>query len=158
MDIEFKFEKKVKVIAELNESIHTEHVLRNPDVFNPFDIKAIKKWFKVFFEKEDSQCVIAYLDDKPVGYTLFKICKNDPSNPFVKEDYEWIQIDQLSINESFRNKGIGEKMMKFISEIGAKENIKRIKLDVWSNNLGAKKFYSKLGFNLQREILELKIN
>ena len=158
MNIEFKLEKRVKVITKLNESIHSDHVLRNPDVFNPFNFKDFRKWFKSFFKKEDVQSVIVYVNDKPVGYTIFKIYKNDSLNPFVKEDCEWIHIDQISIDEAYRNKGIGQKMMEFIFELGLKENINRIRLDVWSNNYSAKKFYSKLGFSLQREILELKIN
>ena len=54
-------------------------------------------------------------------------------------------IEQLFVEEEFRNKGIGRKFFEFLSD-GLKGKIKRVRLEVGDDNEGAKKLYKNIGF------------
>lgn len=54
-------------------------------------------------------------------------------------------IEELFVEEAYRSKGIGKEFFKFIkNEFAGK--IRRIRLEVGEDNLGAIKLYSTLGF------------
>ncbi len=54
-------------------------------------------------------------------------------------------IEELFVEEEYRSKGIGKEFFKFI-ENEFKGKIRRIRLEVGEDNLGAIKLYSSLGF------------
>ena len=54
-------------------------------------------------------------------------------------------IEELYIDEAFRNHGIGSKFFSFLSEELCGK-IKRIRLEVGDENDGAKRLYERLGF------------
>ncbi len=54
-------------------------------------------------------------------------------------------IEELFVEEEFRNNGIGRNFFSFLAE-EEKGNIKRIRLEVGDDNDGAKKLYKNLGF------------
>ena len=90
---------------------------------------------KFFLDKEDWICVAEYENDV-VAFLSIEVHKD--------EDY--IYLDDLSVAEGYRKKGIGTKLIhaaeKYAKEIG----IAKIVFHVEKTNEAAYRLYSKLGY------------
>ena len=56
---------------------------------------------------------------------------------------------EIFIRNEFRGQGVGEKLVKKLLSWAKTAKIKRIELEVWSNNLPAITLYKKLGFKIE---------
>ncbi len=84
-------------------------------------------------------------DGKPAGYAIVSMKFETEVGGMAA----W--IEELYIDEAFRNHGIGSKFFSFLSEELCGK-IKRIRLEVGDENNDAKRLYERLGF----EFLEYK--
>lgn len=57
-----------------------------------------------------------------------------------------MEIDHVIIKEEFRNKGIGERLMKFVYEIADQRNCQWVELNTYVHNFASHKFYYNQGF------------
>ena len=91
---------------------------------------------KFFLDKEDWICVAEYENDV-VAFLSIE----------VHRDEDYIYLDDFSVTEEYRNKGIGTKLIhaaeKYAEEIG----IAKIVLHVEKANEGACRLYSRLGYS-----------
>ena len=67
-------------------------------------------------------------------------------------------IDQLIIDEKYRKKGYGKKLIENAEEIAKQENCVRIEFSCWSFNTDALEMYKHIGYKEQRIILEKNID
>lgn len=66
---------------------------------------------------------------------------------------------EILVRKEFRRSGVGKKLMTDFLTWAKKNNIKRIELEVWSNNKPAINFYKKFNFKQEgRKIRAYKIN
>ena len=80
--------------------------------------------------------VVAFIqDDKPLGM-LGLVDKPD----------RVLMIYDFIVNPKFRGRGVGSELMKTAAQLAKKWGYKKLELDVWDNNLIAKKMYTKHGF------------
>ena len=90
---------------------------------------------KFFLDKEDWICVAEYENDV-VAFLSIE----------VHRDVDYIYLDDLSVAEGYRNKGIGTKLIhaaeKYAEEIG----IAKIVFHVEKANKDAHRLYSRLGY------------
>ncbi len=112
-------------------------------------------------EKSDSD----YICDRLVEYNLSKVPKTqeiDFENINIKsvdqdgniiggciaKMYCWnvVYVDILWVDESFRNKGIGSKLLKEVEKIASKKKCNLIHLDTF--DFQAKDFYIKHGYEI----------
>lgn len=84
-------------------------------------------------------CKIIY-EDKIAGFALFAITYSQEAGGKV------LWLEELYIKEEFRNKGIGKEFFKEIFE-NLPSDFKRIRLEVEEENVGAVRFYKRLGFD-----------
>ncbi|MGQ9845191.1 MAG: ribosomal protein S18-alanine N-acetyltransferase [Caldisericia bacterium] len=61
-----------------------------------------------------------------------------------------IHITTLAVHPDYRRKGIGEKLMNYILDIGKKEKYKTCVLEVRLSNEKAINLYKKLGFKIDK--------
>lgn len=61
-----------------------------------------------------------------------------------------IHITTLAVHPDYRRKGIGEKLMSYILDIGKKEKYKTCVLEVRVSNEKAINLYKKLGFKIDK--------
>lgn len=91
---------------------------------------------------KDNGFVYGYIieaDGKPAGYSVASVKFETEVGGLA------VWIEELFIEEEFRSKGIGKEFFEFIkSEFAGK--IKRIRLEVGEDNLGAIRLYERLGF------------
>lgn len=80
--------------------------------------------------------LVAVIDNEPVGYVFFDI----------RRDTQSAWICDLSVRKSHRRQGIGSALVLAAQDWAAKNNLKRIILEMQSKNHPAIRFAHKLGF------------
>lgn len=84
------------------------------------------------------------------GHETFALLLRDPdSNEVIgglygKVSYRWLLIDLVSVPESMRGQGIGERLMRMAEEVAREKNCTGIWLETFS--FQAPGFYQKLGY------------
>ena len=74
------------------------------------------------------------VEEKVVGYLEYSLI------------YDRIEIDNFSVLEEYRNKGIGNKLMSYLVGIAINERVVNITLEVRTSNEIARNLYKKFGF------------
>lgn len=62
--------------------------------------------------------------------------------------YEKYEIEYLYVEETYRKKGYGEKLLSFLIEEAIKNKAENITLEVESQNIAALSLYQKMGFEI----------
>ncbi len=150
IDIRFVGEKDLNNNAEAIVDMFRENYLvsfpdgDNVDEFKFSKFESVKK-----FVKDGSAIFVgAYSGDKIVGF-IWAYKKF-----FFGE--ERIHITAISVESSFRNRGIGRRLIEFIEEYTLNNGIEFMELVVTSSNDRAVNLYKKCGFNVTRLQLEKK--
>jgi ribosomal protein S18 acetylase RimI-like enzyme len=141
--------KDCEVITKLNESVHTLHYRLYPTRFKPYDYQSIKEFFKSIVDIPNFQFLLLEEEKQPIGYAWIEF-RSYPETVFTKS-LEVVYVHQISINSTARNKGFGSKLMLEIEQIAKNHCIDVIELDYWAANQKAKDFYTKNGFQINRE-------
>lgn len=84
----------------------------------------------------------AFLNNKYVGELFVKLGTLTENNVF---DEESIYVHSFGIDEKYRHKGIGRKMLRFVKDYYKTKNIY---LGVEKSNTIARNFYKKEGFEI----------
>ena len=64
----------------------------------------------------------------------------------INDIYDRYEINNIYVLEEYRNKGIASKLLEYVIELGKKNNILNITLEVRKNNVNAIKLYNKYNF------------
>ncbi len=62
------------------------------------------------------------------------------------EDGELLVIHALGVQPNYAGQGIAKEMVQKVIEMGIKQKLKTIRLDVLEGNIPAEKAYTKIGF------------
>lgn len=93
---------------------------------------------------------IVEIDGKVIGYvntwTVYSIWSKGKA----------LTIDDLYIEESFRNNGIGERVMEYIFQFAEQNGYKRVQLHAELDNEKAHNLYKKLGFTNEEILFFMK--
>lgn len=74
------------------------------------------------------------LDDKVVGKMKYSLI------------YDRMELEDIIVNEEYRNKGIGNKLMGYLVSVAIKSRVINITLEVRVSNDIARNLYKKYGF------------
>jgi len=103
---------------------------------------------KKYFEQNNHEIIcIAYLNNIAVGYCTGIIIKS------ICYKYKRLEIEALFVKEEYRQKGIGNALIKFIEKEALSKNIKHLHIQTNGENIKTIKFYENLGYNKTGEIL-----
>ena len=94
-----------------------------------------------FLSKDSCEAVFGCVDGKPIAFMYYYF--NYP----ILVGEKCIYIDSLYIDESFRDKGIGHKMINYIANKAVNEGYRRLEWTCLNWNEPALNFYKKLGAN-----------
>lgn len=97
-----------------------------------------EKWFQSLNNKDDYKCWVIKYDKIPIGVCGIKNIDRDTKSG---EYFGYIGED------SFRGKGLGNKLMELAKEKSAVLGIKRLYLKVRNDNIPALNLYKKHGFS-----------
>ena len=117
------------------------------------DIKISKKLFEEFISDENlGKSYLIFVDNEVVGYTIITYVFSFEYKGKIAF------IDEMYIKETYRGKGIGSEIIKFIKNECHKLKLKLIYLEVENHNLKAQKLYIANDFEFQnRRIMKYKV-
>ena len=95
-------------------------------------------------EEEINEIYIAEKGGKIVGYIRFYIW--DTNGTSVTRRF--LSIDDIGVDETLRNQGIGQQMIDDLHELANNEGCTDFQLYVDAHNEGALSFYKKCGFHI----------
>lgn len=141
-----------KRVNELAVQVHEMHVTWNPDIFKSVEEVINKEYFENLIKNEE--IYIAKVDKEIVGYIIFYIKeKENPSMRYRKQ----LNIDAICVDEKYRGKGIGTKILEDIKEIAKTRGCTDLYLTVNRENENAIKVYEKFGFKVKNIAYMMKI-
>ncbi len=136
-----------KTFCEINK----QHFKMYPYIFKNISSQHYdKNYYNEIIAGKMAYLFIAELNGEKVGYI-----------ECVKRTFDYREkpimfINGICVLEKFRNKGIGERLVDKVVELAKLENYFSVELNVYEGN-NAKNFYEKLGFSVQKSIMEKKI-
>jgi ribosomal protein S18 acetylase RimI-like enzyme len=141
--------KDEAAFIRLNTEFMQEAMTANP-YWGTLGVPSPEEMGRIFREalaaRETIQVFLAEVNGKPVGYantwTVYSVWSGGLA--FI--------VDDLYIAPDYRNRGIGEDLMKYLIHYAQERNYRRIQLHAESNNHTAHGLYRKLSFQ-EEEIL-----
>ena len=144
MRIEAATSEDAPVLAQLNEAIHRLHCQLAPGYFQGASRESVTAEFAKRIAEKDTHALIAWEDDKPIGYCVLKIVERKP-NPWTC-GFRRLSIEELSVEPEWRRRGIGTRLMEVAFQFAREQGIHEVTLEYWANNRAARAFYEALGF------------
>jgi len=71
---------------------------------------------------------------------------------FTYETFSEAHLVNIAVEPGWRNRGIGKRLIESMIEFLRGRGIRRIKLEVRQSNVGAQRFYQRLGFILEETL------
>ena len=124
------------------------HYNGRPDIFKCIDEEKLENDIRQKIENDEDVLIILE-ENKIIGFLIYDI-KN-------KHD-KIMWIEQLFIDEKYRKKGYGQRIIEKAEEIAKRENCVRIEFSCWSFNMNALEMYKHIGYKEQRIILEKNVD
>ena len=135
---------------------HLDHIATLFDQYRVFyrqasDLEAAKTFIKTRLEQEDTIILLAYAEDKPVGFSqLFHTFSSVSMQPlFILND--------LFVNETYRKQGFGVALLNKSKNLCKMHRYKGIALQTETTN-PAQELYESQGWTLDKALQYFWIN
>lgn len=137
-------QKDIEALVRLTEEGKNYHNSLRPGYLSPINKDFHRNMLSENMRDENALVLIAADNHQAVGM-LLAYFKNHPwlSRPSV------CMLETLCIDQKFRHRGIGQKLMGFLEKVCADRKIAEIVLEVYQNNTIAADFYKKQGYAVQ---------
>ena len=111
----------------------------SPAVCHEIDQTAMETTFRTALEGSPyMRGLILTEEEMIIGYLLLSFTYSNEVGGMV------VWVEELFLKETYRNKGYGKQVFSWLKE--TYKNAKRFRLEVTSENEGAKRLYQKIGF------------
>jgi ribosomal protein S18 acetylase RimI-like enzyme len=132
--------------------VHELHVAWRPDLFSLPEELFPEELFKQLVK--DRELYVAKMGGTVVGFCLLKIKKSDGIGRVPRKV---MVIDQICVDEAFRDHGIGTQMMEEIRILAKAFGCTDLQLGVYPQNDAAVSFYQKCGFMIRSIDMQRKV-
>jgi len=138
----------IELIETVNKRMIRENIKPYDELLNGYE----DGYLDTFFDNDERIIFVAEDDKKIIGY--LSLC--------IYKELNYIYLDDYSVSEKYRGRGIGSNLLNMAIEYANKLNIDNLKTHVESANLESRKFYKKKGFELvekqeNRLLISMKI-
>ena len=145
-------EKDINGCINLLHQVCNVHAKIRPDLFKEGSTKYDELDLKKIFLDDNTPVFVYTEDDKVLGYAFCQIIIfNSIVNP---KEIKTLYIDDLCVDELYRNKHIGRSLYNHVIEYAKSMNCYNVTLNVWEGNDSAKAFYEKCGMKVQKTYME----
>ena len=127
------------------------HEIR-PDIFRDGALKYDETALKALLLEENKPIFIAQEDDRVLGY-CFCVLK-DYRGSSVQTDRVELYIDDLCVEEAARGQGVATGLYRYVKDFAKELGCSHITLNVWCGNVGAQRFYEKMGLTPRHIMME----
>jgi len=130
-----------QIIQRLNIEVFQNDVDHDGDLdlnwpFSEFGIN----YYKNLASGQYGHCLIATLDDEPVGYVALAI------KDFGYRKSKYIEVENIGVSPKHRSSGIGNQLIQAAGEWARKQGAKKLFVIAYWKNDKAIQFYKKSGF------------
>lgn len=149
-----KFEIRKAEYTDKNR-IRELFILMLKTIYNTEEVEEYEEgYLEKYFSGNDDVILVAESQNIVIGYLSVEV---------HREENEFIYLDDFSIEEEFRGKGIGSQLLKKAEEYAEKLRIDTICLHVEKDNKSAFKLYERNGYFIfedcgNRNLLMKKLN
>lgn len=141
-----------EAVNAMARQVHAMHVAWRPDIYEMAEELYTEERFQT--SVRERQLYVAKISGMTVGYVLLKI-----------RSYDWpgvvkrkvMLIDEICVEESCRNQGIGKEMMEDVHALARAFGCSDLQLGVYPQNDGAVAFYQKCGFTIRSIDMQRKV-
>lgn len=141
-------------LAEIYKQLHTIHCNLRSDYYKMPEDDFFVTDLEDVLKNEEMIVIVSECNSEITGYAVIFYIDMDGS---VNLPFRKCFIEQFAVNENFRRKGIGTKLINYIKKLAAENNCQSVELGVWCENYNAVEFYSEMGFVPRTYKMEMKI-
>ena len=141
-----------QAIDRLLLQLHQVHIEGRPELFLPLEHFMSEESFNNLIQDEEMITILAEKKFKVVGCCFVSLLSH---SGMVRMRTAY--IDQLVVDEKYRQRGIGKRLFKFAEKRAKELGAKRIDLMVWGHNRIAIQAYEAYGMTPQMYIYEKHI-
>ncbi len=125
-----------------------------PDLFKSHATKYNQEQLRDIIHNDNTP-VFVYPDenDHVLGYAFCVFQRKLNDN--ILTDIQTLYIDDLCVDESRRQSGIGQALFEYVRKFAKESGCYNLTLNVWAANINAMKFYQKQGLVPQKTGLEI---
>lgn len=98
-------------------------------------------YYKKLADGNYGHCLLAIVDNVPVGYIALAIKKN-----FGYRKSKYVEVENIGVTPAFRSKGIGHMLMKAGEEWAREQNATKLFVSAYFGNVKAIRYYKREGF------------
>lgn len=124
-----------------------------PDLFKANAKKYTDSELLEIIKSDDKPIFVAEDNGKILGYAFCVYMQYTDHN--IMTNVKTLYIDDLCVDENVRGKHIGKSIYEYVLNFAKENGFYNITLNVWELNDGAKKFYEKIGFSVQKTGMEI---
>ena len=139
-------------VNRLARQIHQLHMDWRPDIYRmPVELFPEERFLELISRRE---LYVAKLEGTVAGFVLVRIRLSEGVGKVTRKI---MLIDQLCVDEEFRNHGIGTQMMTELRVLAKAFGCTDMMLSVYPQNDAAVSFYQKCGFMIQNINMQRKV-
>lgn len=153
MKIRRACEKDIPRIDELLSQVLEIHASIRPDIFISGTRKYTDDELKSIL-KDEKTPVFAAADenDELIGYAFCALKDYAGSNNL--QPIRSLYIDDLCVDQDARGMHVGQALYDFVLNYAEEQGCYSVTLNVWEGNDSARAFYEKMGFGIQKTVME----
>lgn len=154
MNIRRAKEADIPALNRLLEQVLNVHHAGRPDIFRPHTKKYTDGELSELLSDEKTPIFVAE-EGEVLGYA-FCVLQEWKDHPLF-QDRRSLYIDDLCVDESCRGRGVGKKLLRFVTDYAKGLGFDSVTLNVWALNESALKFYTACGLTPQKYAMEKKL-
>jgi ribosomal protein S18 acetylase RimI-like enzyme len=131
-------------LVELDIASAVHHAALDPDSYRVPDREAVASFLDRRGADPDREVLVAVVDEAVVGMVDVTILES-PDNGSIVRPIPTADIG-ISVLEAWRGRGIGRQLMEAADASARARGAQQIVLDMSSSNVGALRFYRRLGY------------
>ena len=128
------------------------HASIRPDIFISGTRKYTDEELLELFKDDTRPVFVAEKDGEFLGYCFCEI--QERKGVTNMKDMKTLYIDDLCVNESKRGLHVGKALYDYVLSYAKEIGCHNVTLHVWEGNDSARAFYDKMGFGIQKTLME----
>ena len=144
-----------EALVDLDLSSARHHVGLDPGLYRLPDRDAVAAFLRRRLADPDRQVLVAVIDGAVVGSVDVTLAP-DPDRGSIIAAVPTVDIG-ISVLESWRGRGIGEALMTAAEANARSRGARRIILDMSAANVGAARFYERLGYRTYGQLMRKEV-
>lgn len=146
----------VDSLVQLMAQVQALHAQGRPDLFRPGNGEALREFLLARLAEEATVLIAEGPEGRPLGYLLAESTSR-PESPFLLA-HTGVYVHHIAVDAGARRQRVGELLMDDIAERARQASASTLRLDSWSFNADAHRFFEAQGFAASRVIFERPVD